>query len=198
MKKTALLVLPFIATLSLNASSLNNDPFFNDPFGDDIFKEMMQMQHQMDKMFEQMHQRIQQRASGMISPVGSFKISAKSQFEDKGDKYELVTSIPQSDENHIDINTQNGMLSINAKIVKEEKKQDKNQISTFKSMQMYQEALPLPKDADSSKITTEYKDGKLVIYIAKKKVQQTKANTVNINGVPQLIKVNKKDINNTK
>ena len=198
MKKTALFVLPILATLSLNASSLNNDPFFNDPFGDDIFKEMMQMQQQMDKMFEQMHKRMQQRASGMIAPVGSFKIAQKSQFEDKGDKYELVTSIPQSSENHIDINTNNGMLSISAKIVKEESKKDKNQVSTFKSMQMYQESLPLPKDADSSKITTEYKDGKLVIYIKKDKNANTKPNTVNINGVSHLIKINKKENNTTK
>jgi len=198
MKKTALFVLPILATLSLNASSLNNDPFFNDPFGDDIFKEMMQMQQQMDKMFEQMHKRMQQRASGMIAPVGSFKIAQKSQFEDKGDKYELVTSIPQSSENHIDINTNNGMLSISAKIVKKESKKDKNQVLTFKSMQMYQESLLLPKDADSSKITTEYKDGKLVIYIKKDKNTNTKPNTVNINGVPHLIKINKKENNTTK
>jgi len=198
MKKTALFVLPMLAVLSLNASSLNNDPFFNDPFGDDIFKEMMQMQQQMDKMFEQMHKRMQQRASGMIAPVGSFKITQKSQFEDKGDKYELVTSIPQSSENHIDINTNNGMLSIRAKIVKKESKKDKNQVSTFKSMQMYQESLSLPKDADSSKITTEYRDGKLVIYIKKDKNANTKPNTVNINGVSHLIKINKKENNTTK
>jgi len=202
MKKSALLILPFIATLSLNASSLNNDPFFNDPFGDDIFKEMMQMQKQMDKMFEQMHQRMQQRASGLIAPVGTFKMTQKSQFVDKGNRYELLTNIPQSDENNININTKDGMLTINAKIVKEEKQNNKNQVSTFKSVQMYQEALSLPSDADANKITTEYKDNRLVIYIQKK--PQTKKhtpNTININGVPQKIKIAntpKKESNTTK
>jgi HSP20 family protein len=203
MKKSALMILPLIATLSLNASTLSNDPFFDDPFGDDIFKEMMQMQKQMDKMFEQMHQRMQQRASGMLSPVASFKMTQKSQFVDKGDRYELVTNIPQSNENNININTNNGMLTISAKIVKEEKQNNKNQVSTFKSVQMYQEALSLPSDADTNKITTEYKDNKLVIYIAKKPQAKTKAkaNTVNINGVPHLIKVAnepKKESNTTK
>jgi HSP20 family molecular chaperone IbpA len=202
MKKSALLILPFIATLSLNASSLNNDPFFNDPFGDDIFKEMMQMQKQMDKMFEQMHQRMQQRASGLIAPVGTFKMTQKSQFVDKGNRYELLTNIPQSDENNININTKDGMLTINAKIVKEEKQNNKNQVSTFKSVQMYQEALSLPSDADANKITTEYKDNRLVIYIQKKpQAKKHTPNTININGVPQKIKIAntpKKESNTTK
>ena len=192
MKKTALFVLPFITALSLNASSLNNDPFFQDPFGDDIFKEMMQMQKQMDKMFEQMHQRMQKRASGMLAPIGSFKLTQPSQLEDKGDHYEFVTAIPQSDENHIDINTKNGMLSITAKIVKENKQQQKGMTSISKSVQMYQEAIPLPKDADTNAIATEYKNNHLVISIKKKAVVKVKPNTVRINGVEQPIKIDKK------
>jgi len=197
MKKSALFLIPAL-TLSIQAANMANDPFFNDPFGDDIFKEMMQMQQQMDVMFEKMHQRMQQRASGMIAPVGSFKLAPQSQFEDKKNRYELITNIPQSNENQIDINTNNGMLSINAKIVKEEKIKDKNQISTFKSMQMYQEALPLPKDANPSKITTEYKNGKLVIYIEKDKNKISQPNTVNINGIPHKIKINNQDNNTSK
>jgi len=202
MKKSALFILPFITTLSLNASPANN-PFFNDPFGDDIFKEMMLMQKQMDKMFEQMHQRMQQRASGMIAPVGTFKIASKSQFVDIGNKYELRTNIPQSNQNNININTKDKMLTISAKIVKEEKQNNKNQVSSFKSVQMYQEALSLPSDADTNKITTEYKDNRLVIYIQKKPQSSIKhtPNTININGVSQPIKIAntpKKESNTTK
>jgi HSP20 family molecular chaperone IbpA len=202
MKKSALFILPFIATLSLNASSAN-DPFFNDPFGDDIFKEMMLMQKQMDKMFEQMHQRMQQRASGMIAPVGTFKMAPKSQFVDVGNKYELTTNIAQSNQNNININTKDKMLTISAKIVKEGKQNNKNQVSSFKSVQMYQEALSLPSDADTNKITTEYKDNRLVIYIQKKPQPQIKhtPNTININGVSQPIKIAntpKKESNTTK
>jgi len=201
MKKTALLLVPFITAISLNASSLNNDPFFNDPFGDDIFKEMMQMQQQMDKMFAQMHKRMQQRASGMISPVGSFKLTKPSQLEDKKDHYEFVTAIPQSGENHIDINTKNGMLFVTAKIIKENKQQKKGITSISKSVQMYQESISLPNDADINAISTEYRDNHLVISIKKKAVAKIKPNTVRINGVEQPIKidtVNHKEINISK
>jgi len=201
MKKTVLLLYPLLTAITLNASSLNNDPFFNDPFGDDIFKEMMQMQKQMDKMFAQMHKRMQKRASGMLSPLGSFKIRRPNQLEDKQDHYEFITAIPQSDENHIDINTQNGMLSIVAKIVKENKKQQNGMTSISKSVQMYQESIPLPNDANVNAISTEYKNNHLVISIKKQLVSKIKPNTVRINGIEQPIKIYKvtdKDINNSK
>jgi len=64
--------------------------------------------------------------------------------------------------------------------------------SISKAVQMYQEAVPLPKDADTNAISTEYKNNHLVISIKKKAVVKTKPNTVRINGVEQPIKIDKK------
>ncbi|WP_295421805.1 Hsp20/alpha crystallin family protein [Sulfurovum sp.] len=168
-KKLSLLMLPLVATFSLHASDPFNDPFFNDPFGDDIFKEMMQMQQNMDKMFERMNKRIQQRSSGLVSPLGTYKMAAQNQLADKGDHYELVTNIPQSKENHIDIKTENGVMSITAKIVQEQENKTANSVSQSRSVRMYQQSMTLPNNADEGAITTAYKNGKLVVSIAKKK-----------------------------
>jgi HSP20 family molecular chaperone IbpA len=119
MLKKHLLILPFLTFFSLHAASPFDDPFFNDPFGDDIFKEMMQMQKEMDKMFERMQQRMDQRSSGLVNPLGTYKMAVQNQIVDKGDHYELLTSIPESKENHIDIKTASGMMHITAKIVEE-------------------------------------------------------------------------------
>ena len=166
-KRFSLLLLPLVATLSLHANDPFNDPFFNDPFGDDIFKEMMQMQQNMDKMFNRMNHRIQQRSSGLVSPLGTYKMAVQNQLSDKGDHYELVTNIPESKENHIDINTQNGVMSITAKVVEEQKNKTGNMVSQSRSVRMYQQSMTLPQDADESTIKTEYKNGKLVVSIAK-------------------------------
>ena len=168
-KKLSLLLLPLAATFSLHAADPFNDPFFNDPFGDDIFKEMTQMQHRMDKMFERMQHRMNQRSSGLISPLGTYKMAVQNQLVDKGDHYELLTNIPQSKENHIDIETANGMMNITAKIVQEKEVKSKYGSSQSRSVRMYQQSTSLPADADESAITTSYKDGKLVVSIAKKK-----------------------------
>jgi HSP20 family protein len=169
-KKLSLLVLPLIATFSLHANDPFNDPFFNDPFGDDIFKEMMQMQKDMDKMFNRMHQRIQQRSSGLVSPLGTYKIAGQNQLVDKGSYYEFLTNIPESKENHIDINTANGVMSVTAKIIRVQENKTTNSVSQSRSVRMYQQSTTLPNDADEGSIKTSYKNGMLVITIEKKNV----------------------------
>jgi len=165
-KKLSLLVLPLVVTLSLQA----NDPFLSDPFGDNIFKEMMQMQQDMDRMFERMHNRMQQRTTRQISPMmGTYQIQQQSQFVDKGDHYEFLTTIPESKENQIDINTQNGIMSLTAKIIQKQETKSTNGYSSSSSMRMYQESMPLPQDADESMITMAYVNGKLVVSVKKKK-----------------------------
>ena len=189
-KKLSLLALPLVTTLSLQAADPFNDPFFQDPFGDDIFKEMMQMQKNMDKMFDRMSQRMQQRSAGTISPLGTYKMTVQSQFIDKGDHYKMITNIPESKENHIDINTANGMMSITAKIIREEEKKTTGMVSRSSSVRMYQQAVAIPNDADEATIKTAYENGKLVITVNKKK-GSTKTNTVLINGKEQQIKTQK-------
>jgi HSP20 family molecular chaperone IbpA len=189
-KKFSLLALPLVATLSLQASNPFNDPFFNDPFGDDIFKEMFQMQKEMDHMFQRMQERRLQRSSNLISPLGTYKMAVKSQFTDKGDHYELITNIPESKENHINIDTENGRMSITAKIVHKEEKKTNGILSRSSSVRMYQQAVSIPMDADEGSIKTEYRNGKLIISMDKKKGFLT-PNSVQINGKTQQIKTDK-------
>jgi len=166
-KKLSLFVLSLVATLSLQAQDPFNDPFFNDPFGDDIFKEMLQTQKKMDQMFSRMQHRRQQRSSGLVSPLGTYKMAVQNQFADKGDHYALMTNIPESKENHIDVNTDNGMLSVSAKIVKEKENKNNNTVSTSRFVRMYQQSTSLPNDADENSIKAGYKNGKLVITVSK-------------------------------
>ncbi len=167
-KKLSLLVLPLVATLSLQA----NDPFFNDPFGDDIFKEMMKMQQDMDKMFNRMHQRMQQRSSNVVSPLGTYKIAKQEQFSDKGEYYEYITNIPENKENQIDINVKDSVMSITAKMIEKHEEKTANSFSSSSSMRMYQQSMPLPNDANESTIKADYQDGKLAISIEKKNSQK--------------------------
>lgn len=188
-KKISLFVLPIIATYSLHAT----DPFFQDPFGDDIFKEMMQMQQNMDKMFNRMQQRIQQRTTSQIAPLGTYKIQQQSQFIDKGDHYEFVTTIPESKENKIDINVENGVMSVTAKIIEKHETKTANGYSSSSSMRMYQQSMPLPQDADEATINMAYVDGKLVVSVKKKK--GTSAAKIVPNNTPKESQKEKKEEN---
>lgn len=168
-KKLSLFILPFVATFLVHANDPKNDPFFKDPFGDNIFKEMMHMQQNMDKMFERMHQRIQQRTIRQIAPIATYTIQKQSQFVDKGEKYEFVTNIPESQENQVDTHSENGRMSLTAKVIKKEEHQTANGHSTSSSMRMYQQKIVLPQNADESTLSMFYRDGYLIISIEKKK-----------------------------
>ena len=173
-KKLSLFALPLAATLSLQAANPLYDPFFNDPFGDDIFKEMIQMQKDMDKIFDRMQERRQQRSSGLVNPLGTYRMSAKNQFVDKGNFYELITNIPKSKESHIDINTADHVMSITAKIIHKQEHKTGNMHSRSSSVRMYQQSTTLPNDIEVSSIKTVYKNGKLTITISKKNVVKVK------------------------
>ncbi|MCF6245491.1 MAG: Hsp20/alpha crystallin family protein [Sulfurovum sp.] len=170
-KKLSLFVLPLVATLSLQA---------NDPFGDDIFKEMMQMQQNMDKMFNQMHQRMQQRTTKLVSPLGTYKIANKQSFIDKGNHYEYVTNIPENKENQIDINSKDGVMAITAKIIEKHENKTANGYSSSSSMRMYQQSIPLPRDADEGSMSAKYKDKRLVVSLKKSKTNKIVVPTINI------------------
>ncbi len=116
-KKISLIILPLIAMSSLHA----NDPFFNDPFGDDIFKEMYQMQKEMDKIFERMNERMEQRTKLWNFPsrhnlISNNNMRMKSALVDKGTYYEYNTHIPESKNNQIDITIQEDMLQLKAMV----------------------------------------------------------------------------------
>jgi HSP20 family molecular chaperone IbpA len=121
-------------------------------------------------------------------------MAVRSQFTDKGDHYELMTNIPESKENHINIDTENGRMSITAKIVHKDEKKTKGMVSRSSSVRMYQQAVSIPLDADEGSIKTAYKNSKLVITIAKKKGLATPNNTVQINGKTQVIKTDKQAV----
>jgi HSP20 family molecular chaperone IbpA len=159
-KKLSLFVLPVVATLSLQA---------NDPFGDDIFKEMMHMQQNMDKIFN----RMQQNSSSFVKPLSRYKTLQQERFVDKGDHYAYMTNIPESKENEIDIHAKDGEMSIRAKIIQKQVSKTANSYSSSSSMRMYQQSIPLPKDADEGSLKATYKSGKLIISVDKKIIQKT-------------------------
>ena len=168
-KKLSILVFPLMTQFLLQANDPFNDPFYKDPFGDNIFKEMMQMQKSMDEMFQRMHNRMEQRNNSQIAPLGTYKIQQQNTFVDKGDHYVFESAIPESKENQIDINTQDGVMSITAKIIEKQENKTSSGYSTSSSMRMYQQSMPLPTDADESTINMAYENGKLVVSVKKKK-----------------------------
>lgn len=136
-------------------------------FDKNPFEQMQKMQKEMDEIFNNM--------SSSFSTIPEFEqffsdmsFSPSLNFEDKKESYEINLNIPGSDKNNIKIITKDGVLSVEAKT----KKLNDKQTSNFLQREIYQGSfvrkITIPKDANTDKLSSDYKNGVLTITIPKK------------------------------
>ena len=163
-------LLALVPMVSIQAdSNITKNPFANDP----IFQDFQRIQTDMNKMFESFHK---QFFSDMSIPeipadIGSeFSISVKTDVVDRSNHYEVKADLPGVDQKAIDVKIKDNILSIEATTQKskEDIKADKI-IKQERFVGSYYRAMSLPNDADADKITTDYKNGVLIVNIPKKK-----------------------------
>jgi len=177
-KKLSLFMLPLIAIFSLQA---------NDPFGDDMFKEMMKMQKEMDTIFDQMHKKMQESTTKLVRPMATSSRPNQQSFIDKGNSYEYITTIPENKENKIDIKVKDSVLAIRAKIIENKENKTTNSFRSSSSIKMYQQSIPLPKDADEVSLNAGYSNGRLVLTLQK---NASTSRTIPLNAHKEIVKEN--------
>jgi HSP20 family protein len=163
------MLIPLVAALSIGGSALSAETSLTQksaPF--DPFVEMQRMQQQMDRIFEQFHQRM--RLDSDFAKFDTFGSRPAVDFEEKGDTYIVKANIPGVDGQDIKVSAENGMLKIEARTEKsEEKKEEGKYLKHERYFGSYTRILSLPADADEGNIKTDYKDGVLTVTIGKKK-----------------------------
>ena len=132
------------------------------------FEDMIKMQKEMDKLFNSM--------SSNFATIPEFEkffqdmsISPALNMKDLGKKYELSVNIPGSDKKSIKIDVKDNILTVEAKTIKNESKKSEDYIHKEIFSGVFSRSITLPKDADTSDLKSDYKDGVLKITIPKKK-----------------------------
>jgi HSP20 family protein len=157
-------ILPVMAASLLTLSTLQaTQPQVNNPF-----EEIQKLQQQMDQIFNRLHQKFLQDAS-LSNFDNTFIKTPAADIVDKGDRYIVKTDIPGVDEKSIKVTQKDGILKIEAQSIKEKKEKSDNYIHQERFVGAFVKVLTLPKDADASKMKTEYKNGVLTITIPKYK-----------------------------
>lgn len=132
------------------------------------------MQKEMDKVFERMHERMNQRTKLWNYPtsqtfVPGNRIRTASLLEDKGSYYAYNTQIPENKNNQIDISINDGVLHLKATVDTVKKSSEPNMNMQEHYVSMIQRSETLPQDADPRSLKSEYKNGLLVLTLEKKK-----------------------------
>ena len=166
-------LISLIVALTLGSSALSADSNVTttpEPF--DPFVEMQKMHEEMDKIFNNFHQKMRMDSHfDKFDPFGTTGFSSRPaiDLEDKGNHYEVKANIPGADNQNINVTTKDGILKIEATTQKSsEKKEGDKYLKQERYVGSYTRILSLPKDADEAKVSNSYKDGVLTVTIAKK------------------------------
>jgi len=162
-----------LATLPIIAihadSNITKDSFTNDP----MLKDFQKLQSDMNRVFENFNKeffndiKIPQIPNNINS---GFSFSVKTDVRDKGDHYEIKANLPGIEQKEINTKIKDNILVIEAKTKKSKDDKKNNKIIRQERFEgSFYRAMSLPSDADSNKMTTDYKNGVLTINIPKKK-----------------------------
>ena len=166
-KIISLTLLAFMPMVAISADiNISKDPFANDP----ALQDFQKLQAEMNKIFEDFHKQFFSDMKMPQIPMDSgFSMSVKTDVVDRGDYYEVKADLPGVEQNAIKVNVKDNILSIEAKTQKsKEDKKDNKIIRQERFVGSFYRAMSLPADANSDKMTTEYKNGVLTIKIPKK------------------------------
>lgn len=140
----------------------NNLPVIYEISSWDPFAEMNRMQERMNRIFEN-------NFSGMpsLQNIHENKISTGSSisFSNNGSAYVVKVGMPGLTKNDINIQVKGRQLIITGENRKNKTKKGKNSYSQESSYGNFLSNFMLPEDAQTSRITSDYKDGVLIITI---------------------------------
>ncbi len=141
-----------------------------DPFpmqGMDPFKQMKQMQEQMqqslgnfntlfsnDPFFQEIFDKM------AIAPLSDVKEEANA--------YVIELNIPGSDEQNIEIKSENNVVKVVAGSSRSSERNSTNYIHKERYVQRFERSFVLPENADTAQMSNQYKNGILTITIPKK------------------------------
>ena len=138
------------------------------PFGQgdwNPFAEMERMQQEMDRLLSNSFNG-PAGATGMFSSNMVFDQGLDVKQTDKG--YEIRFDMAGMDKDQVDLQIDKNSLTVSGKYEEQHKQENPNGFMESQRVGTFMKTIPLPPDADTSKMTTEQKGNELVITLPKK------------------------------
>lgn len=131
----------------------------------DPFIEIKQMDREVSKMFQEAFSHSSNFQNSMLTNRLFFD---GSKIEENKNGYVIKFDIANLDKNKININVNDSSITVSGEYNQEQKQNDKNRYFEAHNYGKFLNTIPLPKDADSSKMKTQQKDQQLEIFLPKK------------------------------
>lgn len=148
------------------------DTLLPKPFKDfdkwNSLKEIQKIQRNMNKMFRDFNSNFQIDTS-FSKIFQEFSLSPAVDIINGSNKYIVKVNLPGIENDKINVNVKDGILTIKTKEIEKETDKNSNFIERERFMGNFERSILLPKDVIVSKMKTEYKNGVLTITFPKKK-----------------------------
>ena len=95
-------------------------------------------------------------------------------------EYLVKTDLPEMKKNEINVNVENGVLSISGERKSEKEEKNKKFHRIERSYGSFERTFTMPEDADGTKISAEFKDGVLNVRLPKNPATKPKAIEVKV------------------
>ncbi len=134
---------------------------------DVVFKDFQKLQEDLNKVFENFNTKF---SNTDIDDkfFNGIAFSPNTDLKELGNHYEVKVDLPGVDDTNINVAVKNNILEIDAKSQKSKEEKNDKFIKKERFIGEFHKSLTLPKDADGSKLKTDYKNGVLSISIPKK------------------------------
>ena len=154
------LVATLLGGLLVNAQAQTQQKQQTDPF----YNDFMKLQKDMDAMFVNFHQKYFKDDKFFTQT----SVSAQSDFKEEAKKYVINMNLPGFERSNIQVQTKDHTLSIKAQNDTSQETKKEHFYERERYMGSVYRSFTLPKNADTGKLSTHYKNGVLTIDIPKK------------------------------
>jgi HSP20 family protein len=133
----------------------------------DPFSEFQAMQQEFDKIFANMNSHFANDPFFKSAHQNSFS-QPRLDISSNQKEYIVKMDIPGIDNSNLEINVEDNILSVRAEVNEIKESNSTTYISKERYVNRFQRSIALSDDADSDKMSSDYKDGVLTIKIPKK------------------------------
>ncbi len=138
----------------------------SDTVDEDPFVDMERFQEEMDQTFQKSLNLSNQPGSGIVSSMMNFDTNLD--FRENEDGYIITFNMTGLDQDKIDVQINEHSITLKGEQTLRNEQKNPNGYSQSQAYGSFMKTVPLPEDADVTKIKTEKETGRLVIKIPRK------------------------------
>lgn len=145
----------------------------------DPFREMMSLQREMNRLFDDISTQGSSQSSGNNSAMSMMPLA---EMDESDNKIHLKVEVPGMNADDIDIRVMKEAVMISGERKSESTSEQNGQKRSEFRYGSFSRTIPLPEPVDNSNVEAEYKDGILTLDLPKVEDNSNKAVKVSLNG----------------